>query len=438
MRTQLRGYRHRLLGVCFLLVIAILLACSMAYYSGAFKSTVPVTLRLETSGNQLRPGADVRFHGYELGTVEKLTSTGTVAVVHLDLDPKATDLVPANTRARVLPKTLIGQNYVDLVMPARPSEKRIGAGDVITKDRSSTAVKLESALNNLLAVLHAVPPQQVASTLNAVSGALQGRGEQLGRTLRTLETYVSGLNPAIPALQSDLRKLAELSDTYSKAAPDLLAGLDNLTATARTVMQRQSDLETLYSTLTATARQSERFLDANGENIIELASAARPTLELLARYAPQYPCLLRQLADLVPKVNDVFGVGTKKPAVAVHVELTNTRGRYEPGQDEPVYNDHRGPRCYPVMAKAPQYPPQGPLRDGATHPPAPENRTNGGLLPMLSPAPNGADMGLPNSRRERKFIAGLLGTGGPSAGPAPKWSSLLAGPLLRGSEVKTR
>ncbi len=444
MRTVLRNYRHRLLGAGFLLLIGALVATAIAYYNGAFSAGLPVTLRVATSGNQLGPESDVRFHGYELGTVERISATGSEVIVHMKLSNEARDLIPANVRARILPKTLIGENYVDLVMPDAPSAERIDAGDVITRDRSETAVKLETTLNNLLPVLRAVPPQQVASTLNSLSGALDGRGEQLGDTMRRLERYVSGLNPSVPALRENLRALARFSDTYSTAAPDAIEALENFSTTARTLAQRRADLDMLYGTVTSTADETRNFLAANGDNIIDLAGASRPTLELLARYAPQYPCFLRNLATLVPKVNEVLGVGTKNPGLRVTIEVTNSRGRYQPNQDEPAYLDNRGPRCYPVLGRAPQYPPDGPIRDGATHPPAPDNphngeRNGGGGTPMaMSPVPSGADMGIPNSPQEARYISGLLAVNGDRSEAAPAWSSLLFGPLLRGSEVSVR
>lgn len=447
MRAVLRNYRHRLLGAGFLLLIVALIATAISYYNGAFSSGMPVTLRVATSGNQLGVESEVRFRGYDLGTVERISATGSEAIVHMELNDEARELIPANVRARILPKTLIGENYVDLVLPDDPSSERISAGDVITRDRSETAVKLETTLNNLLPVLEAVPPQQVASTLNALSGALDGRGERLGDTLRRLERYVSGLNPSVPALQEDLRALSTFSDTYAEAAPDAIEALENFTTTARTLAQRRADLDTLYSTVTTTAGETRDFLAANGDNIIDLASASRPTLELLGRYAPQYPCFLRNMATLVPKINEVLGVGTKDPGLRVTVEVTNSRGRYKPNQDEPAYNDNRGPRCYEVLDRAPQYAPGGPIRDGATHPPAADNphngerasggATTGAALPM-SPVPSGADMGMPNSPQEARYISGLLAVNGERSQAAPPWSSLLFGPLLRGSEVSVR
>lgn len=447
MRAAMRHYRHRLLGAAFLLLIVGLIVAAIAQYNGAFTSGVPVTMRVATSGNQLEPESEVRFHGYGLGTVESINSNGREAIVHMELDPSSTDLVPANARARILPKTLIGENYVDLVLPPNPSKERLAAGDVITRDRSATAVRLETAFNNLLPVLRAVPPQQVASTMNSMATALEGRGEQLGNTLRRLERYTSEFNKSVPALRDDFRKLAKFSDTYSKAGPDAIAAMKNFSVTARTLAQRRGDLANLYGTVTATAERTRGFLAANGDNIIDLAGASRPTLELLDRYSPQYPCFLRNLATLVPKINEAFGAGTKDPGLRVTVEVTNSRGAYQPNQDEPAYADSRGPRCYPVLGRAPQYPPEGPIQDGSTHPPAADNPHNDGYSggggatassPALAPAPSGVDMGMPNSPQEAGLISGLLALDGENQAGAPRWSSLLVGPLLRGSEVSLR
>ena len=86
-------------------------------------------------------------------------------------------------------------------------------------------------------------------TLNALSTALEGRGEQLGATLDDLQVYLAKIDQSLPTLREDLIRLADVADTYDLAAPDLLAVLRNLTVTARTVVERRADLDVFFSDL---------------------------------------------------------------------------------------------------------------------------------------------------------------------------------------------
>jgi phospholipid/cholesterol/gamma-HCH transport system substrate-binding protein len=431
--------RRRLQGVAFLMVVTCLVALSIAKYSGAFSSGVPVTLRVDHTGLQLDKHSDVKLRGLLVGEVTGLSSSGGAATVGLMLKPEMVPLVPDNVSARLLPKTLFGEKYVSLVLPERPSARPLSAGDVIPQDRSFAAIELDSALDHLLPLLTDVPPQELASTLGAISGALRGRGHQLGDTLVRTRQLVSGLNTALPQIQEDITRTADLADTYTRAAPDLLAALADLSVTTRTVAEQRQNLTQLWVSVTGASEDLRGFLQDNRENLIALTADSRPTLESAARYAPEYPCLLHAIAVLVPQLDRAFGVGTRQPGLHIYLEVTNNRGKYLPGVDEPRYQEDRGPRCYPVRdgTKFPEYP-GGPIHDGSTSPPTGRGDPSPGVGPASTP-PQAAGMGLPNSPAEQQFLAALLAPAGAAqAAGVPRWTSFLIGPLLRGTEVTLR
>lgn len=425
MSARVESSKLPVAGLAMVLVLIGLAVAAVADYQGAFSPRTRVTLLVPDAGNQLSVGAQVKLRGAVLGTVDEIEASGQGARLTLALENDKTALVPVDTTARILPKTLVGQDYVDLVVPAQHSAETVSEGDEIQRDTSASTATLEGALDELLQVLRVLPPQQVASTLNAVSTALEGRGEELGTTLTRLQRYLQGLNPSLPVLTDDLRALAEFSDTYEAAAPDLLAAMDDLATTAVTVREQQENLRELFTSLDRTGDRLGDFLRENEDNLINLVDVSRPTLTTLARYAPEYPCLLEQLAGIVPRIDDIFGKDEARPALNITLKVTNSRGKYVPG-DEPEYRDDRGPRCYDIVRYAPQYTAEGPLLDGSYAPPA-AARGDGGLQ-VLPETTAGNPAGSP---AEADLLGGLSGGDGGVA-------SLLLGPLLRGSEVSAR
>jgi virulence factor Mce-like protein len=431
--------RRRVQGVAFMILVIGLVALSIAKYQGAFADGVPVTLRVDHTGLQLDKHSDVKVRGLIVGEVTDLRTSGSGATVALRLKPEMVHLIPDNVSARLLPKTLFGEKYVALVLPPHPSGRPLSAGDVIPQDRSRTARELESTLDSLLPVLQDVAPQDLASTLGAISSALRGRGHQLGDTLVRTQQLVSGLNPALPQLSEDITRLADLADTYNQAAPDLLSALADLSTTTRTVAEQRRNLAQLWTSVTDVSEDLRGFLRDNRDNLIALAADSRPTLESLARYAPEYPCLLHQIAGLVPQLDQAFGVGTSQPGLHIYLEVTNHRGKYLPGVDEPRYEEDRGPRCYPVRdgTKFPEYP-GGPIHDGSTSPPIGRVDPSPGVGPAGTP-PQMVATGLPNSPAEQQFLTVLLASAsGEQPAEVPSWTSFLLGPLLRGAEVTLR
>jgi virulence factor Mce-like protein len=431
--------RHQLYGLVFLVIVGLLVALSIGFYRKSFTPVVPVRLEVSHAGNQLREHADVKLRGLIVGEVRGIRPAGDHAVLDLALDPDLVARIPSNVSARLLPKTLFGERYVALALPAHPSGRPIAGGDVIGQDSTATAIEIDRVLDDLMPVLQAVQPEKLAATLNAMSTALDGRGRQVGETLVALRDYLQRLEPTLPDLRADIEHLAAVADTYAAAAPDLLAALADLTTTSQTVVQQRAGLEALFATLTTAAVDLTNFIAVNANNLISLGATARSTLAVLAKYAPEYPCLLQQLVDAIPAADAAFGKGTAHPNVSrVTIEITSSRGKYQPGVDTPRYTDKRGPKCYPVAhppARFPQYPAGGPLADGSTKPPPPKSDRPQQFQPT-TPQSAAAAPDPANSPAERELIGALLA---PSLGVAPEevpgWSSLLVGPLFRGAEV---
>jgi phospholipid/cholesterol/gamma-HCH transport system substrate-binding protein len=430
--------RYQIYGLIFFVIAGMFVVLSIAFYRKTFTPVVPVTLETDHVGNQLRAGADVKLRGLLVGEVRAIRPDGDHAILDLAMDPDQIGQIPGNVTARLLPKTLFGERYVALQTPSVPSG-RLREHAVIGQDRTSSAVEIEQVLDNLMPVLQAVQPEKLSATLNAMATALSGQGKEFGDTLVQLGTYLGEVEPSLPDLQANLEKLAQVADTYAQAGPELLTALRDLTVTTRTVVEQRGQLQDLYSTLTNSSIDLTNFLAANKDNIINLASTSKSTLDVLAKYAPEYPCLLKQLVDAIPSADAAFGKGTDKPHVTrVTIEITSSRGKYVPGVDTPRYDDKRGPRCYPVAhppAVFPQYAEGDPLKDGSTKPPPPKNERPQDFESTLPQALTSQPQ-IANSPAEQHLLSVLLAPElGVQPSDVPAWSSLLLGPLYRGAEV---
>jgi phospholipid/cholesterol/gamma-HCH transport system substrate-binding protein len=396
--------RRRLVGVAFLAVLALLAWVSVATYQKRFATVAMVDLYTDNAGNEMHPQAAVKMRGVQIGEVRRISADGGGARLELALDPSRLDMVPAEVTAQLLPTTLFGERYVALVPPARPSAVRLAAGDRITQDRSANAIELERVLADLLPLLQAVQPQKLSVALTAVATALKGRGDQLGQTLVRLNSYLGEFNPKLPALRRDIRDLVQVVNSYDAAAPDLVAALTDFTVTSRTVVDQRSNLDSLYASVTRDATDTTTWLRQNRDNIIRLSADSRPTLELLARYAPEFPCVLQQLTDFKPNIDKALGKGTAHPGLRVNVTAVPPLGRYVPGRDTPRYDATGGPHCYAT-----------PFGGAGT--------ASGGLGPANSPV---------ETELINELLAASLDTPPPDL---PDWSSVLVGPLYRGTEV---
>ena len=143
--------------------------------------------------------------------------------------------------ARILPKTLFGEKYVDLVIPpgTPQSQAPLKPGSVIQQDRSTTAIELQTVFNDLVPVLRALKPAQLSIALSNLAGAVRDRGEALGHNLQLIDDYFTRFNKDLPNLNHDISALADLASNYADATPDLLAILRNFSVNAKTITEKK-------------------------------------------------------------------------------------------------------------------------------------------------------------------------------------------------------
>jgi phospholipid/cholesterol/gamma-HCH transport system substrate-binding protein len=427
-----------MLGIIFVAVLAGALSLSVLQYQKAFTPVSWVTLETNRTGLQLSLGAEVKLHGVIVGEVRTVSSDGSGARLRLALDPALTAQIPANVTARLLPKTLFGERYVALLAGAGPAGNGGGAirdGAVITQDRSQSALELEQVLDDALPLLQSIQPDKLAATLGALATALEGRGNQLGGDLVALDGYLAALNREMPTITDDVRKLASVLDVYDGALPDLLSILRDVTVTAATVTDQRDQLKAFLADTTEAADVTSLFLNRHGDQIIQLGTVSRPVLELLAAYAPEYPCLMRGLVALQPRAEQVFASGQMR----ITLEITRDNGKYLPGRDEPVYGAKNGPDCR-GLPNPTQPAPQVALNDGydygGSRPAAPKLPVGIAAPPPAAAAGPGPAMGYAGTAQEQDLLKPLIGAAsGIPAPEVPDIAVLLWGPLLRGAVV---
>jgi len=427
--------------VAFLLTLALAIGLSVATFQKKFTPVVKVTLLAARIGNQLQKESDVKIRGLIVGEVRSITSTGNGASIELALQPEQVANIPVNVSARILPKTLFGERYVDLVIPQRPSAAAITAGATIGQDRTKVAIELEQVFDNLLPLLRTVKPEKLAATLNALATALDGRGTQLGNNLVRADRYFKVINPKMPTIQADISRLADVANTYAEAAPDILRMLKALTTTSATIAAKRDALAGFLAGTAGFANTATTFLNTNGDRIISVGRVQRPTLALAGRYAPEYPCFAAGLAGWIPRATQMFS----NNYFHITLEATKPRAPYRPG-DEPAWGEHRGPNC--LGLPDPHYSqahPKAGLKfadgtngSGSQSPSAFPFGSSSALPSYFSSAASGgiprADSGLAGTSSEQAVIARLLAQNDAEARPSAI-TTLLAGPILRGMTV---
>ena len=419
-------FGDRLLGVIFICLLVLAVWLINAVFTQKFATFDKVKLNTDTVGLQLPSRADVKVRGVIVGEVLQMKSGADGAVLTLGIKPSKIGEIPKNVTASILPKTLFGEKYVELVIPSDADKTALASGDRITQ--TQIPLEVEKVLSDIYPLLRAVQPAELNYTLNALAGALEGRGEAIGENIETFNSYLERLNPQVPALVEDLRLLSKVSGTYADAAPQIAATLRNFVKTGNTLVSRQAKLHAFLQDVTSFSGTAKTFLDNNGDNIVRLGQLSKPQLELLNRYSPEYPCLLSGLVNQAPNLASTFR------GFIFHIDLITLprqpRG-YGP-QDVPVNGADNGPNCSGLPR--PQVPFRGApnLKDGV-------DNLQRGDAQRTAPS---VDVSAPHAAAgaaEKSFFGALTGPVlGLPADQVPDLTTLLFGPLVAGTEVSVR
>ncbi len=397
-----------------------------AVFTQKFLSFDHVTLDTDTIGLQLPARADVKVRGVIVGEVLSAKSGPDGAVLTLGIKPNQIGTIPDNVTASILPKTLFGEKYVELDIPATASSTPLHAGDRITQTK--LPIEVERVLDDIYPLLRAVQPAELNYTLNALADSLEGRGAALGQSIETLNSYLTKINPQVPAFMKDIRLLSQVSGTYASVAPQIADTLRNFTTTGNTLLSRQAKLHAFLTDFSSFSDTAKSFLDANGSNIVQLGQLSAPQTQLLNRYSSEFPCLLNGLVSQAPMLASTFR------GFVFHIDLITLprqpRG-YGP-QDHQVYGADNGPNCaglpHPKIpfGNAPNF------NDGV-------NNLGRGDGQRVAPNVDGSMTNAAAYDSQKAFFDALTApVMGVPESQVPDLTTLLFGPLAAGTEVSVR
>ncbi len=430
--------KFKALGLVFVLLLGAGVWGTYAIFTKKFADYDEVTLAATKIGQQLPDRGDVKIRGKIVGEVLEVESLGPdQAEITLGLFPGEREIIPANVTGAIRPKTLFGEKFVSLEVPDDPASEAIQPGDEI--ERTDVSIEVEKVLSDLYPLLRTVQPVELNHTLTALSNALEGRGEALGKNLVTLDGYLKKINPEIPALVEDLRLTARVSDIYSDVLPDVAAILRNSIKTTGTLEDREDRLNALFTNVGRFSTFTRGFLKRNDQAIIQSTRLGAQQLAVFARYAPEFPCLSAGIVNAGKLQAESFRGFT----LHINLEVLPNQPRSYNPSDKPRYGADRPPHCgtlpNPPFSQKNMYQSPPDFDDGVDEPTGKGIQRSGtgfdaGRAGVT--APNGV---WPGSTPESDVLKSLLSPAmGVSEEDVPDLGVLLVGPLARGAEVSLR
>jgi len=338
--------RRLLAGALTVVVIGAVVALVAVLFRGGLTESVPVTVLSPRAGLVMNPDAKVELRGVQVGTVSSLEDLPDgVAALHLSMNPAKVAAIPANVTVDIASTTVFGAKYVQLIDPAQPSPQAMYAGQVL--DARQVTVEINTVFQRLTQVLSTIDPTKLNETLGAIASAVNGRGHEMGQMFVDLDSYLTSLEPALPALSHDLSALPTVAGAYADAAPDLLAAAGNANRISATIVDQKHDLDTLLLSTIGLAGSGNDVLATNGRQLADVVHLLAPTTDLTNQYHDALYCLLGGL------VQGAYIPNPQMPGAMVDAGFTMGRERYRYPTDLPKVAATGGPQCVAGLPNVP-------------------------------------------------------------------------------------
>ncbi|MBJ7329976.1 MAG: MCE family protein [Solirubrobacteraceae bacterium] len=263
-----------------------------------------------SEANQLASEADVRISGVPVGKVKKIVnSPDGRTLVTVEMDEQYAP-IPADARATLRQKTLLGETYVEL-SPGSPDGPSLAENATLPAKQTQATVELDE-------ITRAFDPKTRRALQvwqQSLAEAVAGRGGDINEALGSVEPFAQDtrevleiLNSQTNAVQQLVRDTGVVFNALSEQRGELSGLITNSNQVFQVTADRNADLQATFRALPTFEAESVKTLkqldafskkaDPLVKQLTPVAEAAGPTFELVAEIAPDANALFTNLGPL--------------------------------------------------------------------------------------------------------------------------------------------
>jgi virulence factor Mce-like protein len=259
---------------------------------------------------QLAQEADVRISGVPVGRVKKKELDDDTTSVEIELDDQYAP-IPADTRAVLRQKTLLGETYVELT-PGTKDGPMVDDGGTLAVGQVSPTVELDE----IFRAFDAKTRRAFSVWLDQQGRAFEGRGEDINDALGNLAPFAEDTNDVLEILdrhERATRQLVRDTGEVFSALTERQGQLQQLIVNSNRVFEataaRDAELAETFRIFPTFLEESRvttdrltQFANDTDPLVTQLRPAARelsPTLISLSDLAPDLKAFFRDLGPLI-------------------------------------------------------------------------------------------------------------------------------------------
>jgi len=281
-------------GLAGLIILSLVVWLCLALYPQSFVSFETVTVKANRSGLLMDPGADVKLHGVVVGRVGKVVADEKGATLQLKIDPEKLKDIPADSKVNIVPPTVFGAKYVELLTSTAPGGPAIQAGSTIAGAR--VTVEINHTFDAARQALDNLEPVKLNAALTATADMLDGQGEHLGQLVQASNQLTGSLIDQVPNLGASAKGADQVASAYTPATDSFVATALSASNVIRNLNAREAELRVALQSISSISMFLSTFLRTNETGLGAMTTVLLPVAMLLSKYAPEYNCVLKGVA----------------------------------------------------------------------------------------------------------------------------------------------
>lgn len=216
---------------------------------------------------------EVTYRGLTVGRVGDMEVVEEGVKLEL-LVEDSYDIPAEDTEARVMFKSAVGEQFVD-ILPAAKGAPYFEDGDTIPIERTSIPVSTQSLLTTTDTVLKGVPPEALEGAIDSLSEGLAGQGSNLALTFESLADLSETFAARAPEVEGILRNGTTLGDSFLESSDDFKIAIRELVEVADLLEDNRFTIKELMENANLTSDELVSLIRENRGNlnkvIIQLA-----------------------------------------------------------------------------------------------------------------------------------------------------------------------
>ncbi|GAA1527785.1 MCE family protein [Nocardioides humi] len=247
-------------------------------YVGGYR----VTVDLPEAGG-LFDNSEVTYRGVPVGRVESLDATRGGARAVVRIKPGAPDM-PAGVEARVVNRSAIGEQYLDL-RGGKLDGERLGEGDRIAVRASGLPPSLDGLLRSSRDFVASVPSDALTTVIDETYDLTRGNGTHLARLVETSAEFARTADKNFLVSASLIRSSGTVLATQEAAADSFQSFSKDMSLLAHALADQDDAWRELIAQTPEAARELGLLFDGVGQPLGTLMSNMVSTAQIFGTNA---------------------------------------------------------------------------------------------------------------------------------------------------------